>query len=103
VSIQIDGTAANDRKIVDAFDGMRWILFPLTVDPGPNLDKFTEIDLWIEVRGEIFAVAAGIDIQYVNRVDLVEITPDRQCTVGVDYARIKPRPQDSRQESSGQQ
>jgi CheY-like chemotaxis protein len=65
------------------------VFLPLTVNPGPDLDKLAEVDLRVKVGGEVFTVAAGVDIQDVDGVDGVEVPFDRQGAVGVDYARIK--------------
>ena len=76
---------------------MGGVLLPLPVDPGPDLDELAEVDLRVEVGGEILAVAAGVDIQDVDGVDLVEVAFDRQGAVGVDHARIEPHAEDGGQ------
>ena len=63
---------------------------PAAVDPGPDFFKLAEVDFRIEVGGEIFAMATGIDIQDVNRIQFVEIIFLGQSAPGVDYSRVKP-------------
>ncbi len=89
MSIQINRARADDWEIINAFDRMCGVFFPLAVDPGPYFDKLAEINLWIEVRSEILAVTTRIDIEDIDRVDLIEIALYGQCAVGVDHARIK--------------
>lgn len=88
--IQVDWATTNDRKIIDALDRVGWIFLPLPVNPGPDLDKLTEIDFRIEISGEILAVTARINIQNINSIDLIEIAFYRQGAVGVHHTRIKP-------------
>src|ERR1039457_6100085 len=71
---------------------MGGILLPLPVDPGPNLYELPEIDLRVKVGRKISAVTSGIHIQYVNCVNLVEVTFYSQGTVGIDHTWIKTGP-----------
>ena len=72
---------------------MRRIFFPLPIDPGPDLDKFAEIDFRIEIGREIPPMTASINVQNVDSIDLVEIALYRQGAIGIDHARIESRTQ----------
>ena len=51
-----------------------------------NSRKF---DLRVEVGGEVLAVGTGIDVENIDRVDLIEMLLGRQRRPGVDHARIE--------------
>ena len=59
-----------------------------------NAGEFAEVDFRVEIGGEIFAVAAGIDIDDVDIGDLVEIFVLGQLGIGIDDARIEARAED---------
>jgi hypothetical protein len=73
VTIQVDGLFSDHREIIDPLDRVGRVLFPLPVDPGPDFDEFPEIDLRVKVGRKIFTVTAGVDIQDVDGIDLVEV------------------------------
>ena len=52
---------------------MGWVFLPLPVNPSPDLDKFSEVNFRIEISGEVLAMTTSINIQNINRIDLVEI------------------------------
>ena len=68
------GPAGADLRIVDiAGDGERVDLDPLARLPVlAPLGDLTEVDLGIEVRGEGLAMVAGVAVDDVDGVDLVE-------------------------------
>ena len=89
VTGQIDGLAAHYREIIIHPDGVNFLQHPFAVDPGPDFFELAKIDLRVEVRGEILAVAAGVHIQNIDGVDGVEIIFFGESAPGVDHARIK--------------
>src|SRR5690606_38049445 len=58
--------------------------------PAPDrTGEFAEVDFRVEVGGEVLAVGAGIDVEDVDRLDLVEVLLLRQGGIGVDHARVE--------------
>ncbi len=55
--------------------------------------KFAEIDFGVKVCREVFAVVARVDIDDVDRLDLIHHV-DGKARIGVHNARIKARAQD---------
>src|SRR5690606_36112532 len=88
---------ADDGKVPLAADLEHLVFLPLAVLPRPDpARELAEIDLRIEVGGEVAAMAAGIDVDYVDRIDPVEILVPGKARVGVHHAWIEPGAQDRR-------
>ena len=87
---QVEALFAHDRQVVGAFDLEHAIGRPLAVLPAVNLTgEFAEIDFRVEIGGEILAVGTGVDVEDVDRLDLVEVFLLRQGGIGVDHARVE--------------
>ena len=101
VAVQVDRALSGHREVVDALHRVGRVLFPLPVDPGPDLNKLAEVDFRVEVGGKIFTVTAGVDVQDVDGVDLVEVVLLRQGAVGVDHAGVEAHAEDGGQSLGG--
>src|SRR6266487_2451971 len=73
VTGEINRLLAHHGKFESPLLGMNRFADPPAVDPCPHLLKLPEIDFRVEVCGEILAMAYGIDIQNIDRIDLVKI------------------------------
>lgn len=85
------------REVVDALDLHRLRLDPVAVLPvaavGRNL---ADVDLGIEVRRERVAVVAGVAVEDVDVVDLVEVVLERVGGKDARDARVKAGTQERR-------
>jgi len=97
VAVEVHRAHPRHREVVDALHRVRRVLLPLPVDPGPDLDELAEVDLGVEVGGEVLAVAAGIDVEDVDGVDGIEEVLRRQGAVGVDHAGVETDAEDGRE------
>ena len=87
---QVQVLHAHHRQIVGAFDFEHAVAGPLTVLPAVDrAGEFAEIDFRVEIGGEVLAVRTGVDVEDVDRLDLVEVLLLRQSGIGVDYARVE--------------
>ena len=75
---------------------MSRIFLPFPVDPRIDLDELAQVDLMIEIGGEISAVASGVDVHDVDGVDGIEMAFHGQGAVGVHDAGVKTHAQDGR-------
>ncbi|QTK81390.1 Hypothetical protein AT6N2_L0473 [Agrobacterium tumefaciens] len=81
---------ADDGQIEFLANFEHLVRLPLAILPGINdAREFAEIDFRIEVGGEPAAVAAGVDIDDIDRRDLVEILILGKARIGVDHARVE--------------
>ena len=92
---QIGGLLADDRQVPFAPDLEHLVLAPRAALPAVNrAGELAEVDLGVEVGGEVAPVRARVDVHDVDRGDLVEIFVLGQPRIGVDDARIEARAQD---------
>ena len=89
VPVEVDRLLADHRERERPLDRVGRELLPLAVDPGPDLDELAEVDLRVEVGGEVAAVAAGVDVEDVDRVDRVEVLLDGERGVGIDDTGVE--------------
>ena len=97
VAGEVGALRAHDRQIVGAAYLEHLVGDPLSLLPGPGLTgELAEVDLGVEVGGEVAAVAAGIHVDDVERVDTIEPALLRQRRIGVDDTRIEADAEDGR-------
>src|SRR6188472_4324462 len=101
MAVEVHGLPTDDGEVVLPPHGVRRVLDPLPVDPGPHLDELAEVDLRIEVGREVSAVSTGVDVEDVDRVNRVEVLPRRARGVRVDNAGVEAGPEDRRQPTIG--
>ncbi len=87
--VEVDRLLADHRERERPLDRVGRELLPLTVDPSPDLDELAEVDLRVEVGGEVAAVTAGVDVEDVDRVDRVEVLLDGERGVGIDDTGVE--------------
>ncbi len=87
--VEVDRLLADHRERERALDRVGRKLLPLAVDPCPHLDELAEVDLRVEVGREVAAVAAGVDVEDVDRVDRVEVLLDGEGGVGIDDTGVE--------------
>ena len=70
---QVAVLRADDRVVVHPLDGERVGFLPFALFPEATaLGDFADVDLWVEVRGELVAVVAGVGVHDVDRLNRVE-------------------------------
>ncbi len=95
VAGQVQVLRTHHRQVVGTLDFEHGVAGPLAVLPAPHLSgEFAEIDLGIEVGGEILAVGTGVDVEDIDRVNAVEILLLRQCRIGIDHTRVEAHAKD---------
>ncbi len=89
MAVQVDGLLADDGEVVDPLDGVRRELLPGAIDPRPHLDELSEVDLGVEVGGEVPTMSTRVHIEDVDGVDGVEVLLGRQRAVRVDHSGVE--------------
>ena len=101
VPVQVDGLVANDREVERPLHRVGGVLAPLAVDPRPDLDELAEVDLGVEVGGEVATMASGVDVEDVDGVDGVEVVFGGESAVSVDHAGVEAGAEDRRHAALG--
>src|SRR5690606_10926246 len=90
VTGQVGSALADDRHVPFLTPFEHGVGFPLVLLPGPDRrGEFAEVDFRIEVGGEVAAVAAGVDVDDIDRFDFIEIGVQRVPSVGVDHTGVE--------------
>src|SRR5690606_6849582 len=93
---------ADDGQVPFLADLEHLVVGPLAVLPRPDpAGELAEIDLRVEIGGEVAAVASGIDVDDVDRVDAVETGIMRIFGVGVDDAGVEAGAEDGGDAGAG--
>ena len=87
---QVEALFADHGQVVGAFDLEHPVGRPLAVLPAVDLTgEFAEVDFRVEIGGEVLAVGTGVDVEDVDRLDLVEVLLLRQRGIRIDHTRIE--------------
>ena len=90
VAGQVQVLLANHGQIVGALDFEHAVAGPLAVLPAPHLPgEFAEVDFRVKIGGEILAMGPGIDVEDVDRVDLIEILLLGECGPSIHDAWVE--------------
>lgn len=92
---QVAVLGADDRVVVDPFDGKRIGFFPFAFFPEASaLGDFANINFWIKISGELVAMVASVGVHDVDRLDGIE-----EVLLGIGAEDIR----DARVEARAQQ
>src|SRR5690606_6475551 len=94
VTGHVAGALTYDRQVVGTLDLEHLVLHPLAVLPAPYpTGELTEVDLRVEVGGEVVSVVTGVDVDDIDIADAVEML-HAQRRVGVDHTRVEAHAED---------